>query len=195
MSEQGPVSFEEVSSSPQLLDHLNAAWELEANTWKGARKTAIAMNPDQLKFYNRLAIRFAPVGKMTLFELRCGGELVSFAYNLLESGISYGLKTSFNQLFAHTDPFKVMLSKIIEWAEEREIKGIDMGGGAHAYKVGLAKEVCEFSTLIALPRTTVGWLVYTSRFGWREAVKKFPYAGTIKIIIEERRRRQKRYGK
>jgi CelD/BcsL family acetyltransferase involved in cellulose biosynthesis len=187
LDKTGRVSFEEVSSSSELLDHLAAAWRLEDSTWKGAAGSSIAQSPSLRGFYDDLAIALAPMGKMRLFLLRCDDSLVAFAYVLLDGGIVHGLKIGYSPAFAFASPGYLTVWKIIEWCDHQGIRQFNLSGADASWKSRWGGEPLQVSSVQAFPRTLQGTSMYMALVGWKEQAERIP--GT-RSAVEFWKRRQ-----
>jgi CelD/BcsL family acetyltransferase involved in cellulose biosynthesis len=186
LNKLGRVRFEEVSTSSRLLEYLSACWTLEASTWKGELGTAVAQSQHIVNFYNKLALKMADVGKFGLWLLFCNDTLVAFDYCLIDNGVIYGMKSSFNPAYARISPGHLILWKIMKWAEKQGIKEYNLGGEVERWKLEWTKIGQERVDLFAFPKGAMGWLMYLTNFGWKDIVKKIPYAIMIKKWWDKR---------
>lgn len=190
LERRGQIGFENVAGSPELDVHLNAAWTLERESWKGRAGSAVALNPALRRFYDRLAAKLAPEKMILLFMLRCDDTLVAFAYCALDRGTVFGIKLSYNENFASASPGYLLICKIMEWAHARGISTLNLGGHESMFKAHWGGEPIEIASLYAFQRSFTGTYMYAAHIGWKEALKQLPGMTSIKTLRDARRQRQ-----
>lgn len=194
LDQEGRVRLEEVSASADLQSHLDAAWELEAGTWKGRLGTAVGLDPRLTGFYNRLAVNMAARDMLCLFVLYLDDNLIAFDFNLHAGDTVHILKTSFDDAWAKLSPNRLVVRALIDWAEERGLTALSMGGDADEWKMRWTDETDEVTWLYAFPPGPAGWWLYTTRFGWKETLKRVPGLTTAKSAADRRRQAARRQG-
>lgn len=172
LNNMGKVVFDEVSALPNLIDHLDAAWELELKTWKGESGTAIAQDAAIKKFYNNLAIKLSSSGKMAMFMLWCDKELVGFLYSICDEQTVHELKGSYSPKFAKFSPGHLLDWKVMEWTQKKGFKKVNMCGEADSYKKHWCNEQDEVSAIRIFSTGLFGKLFYQMCFAWKNKLRR-----------------------
>lgn len=192
LGQEGELRLEEVSGSELLPGHLKAAWQLETATWKGRLGTAVGLDGDLEAFYNELAPAMAANGMLCFFVLYLDEKLIAFDYNLFAGDTVHILKTSFDPEYAKFSPNRLVVRALIDWAEDKGLKVLSMGGDADEWKMRWTDQTEEVTWLYAFPPGLKGWWLYSTTFGWKEAVKKVPGLTSLKGARDQRRQQAKR---
>lgn len=150
LEQVGAVHFREVSGAVDLRDRLGAAWELEARGWKGRAGTSVNQDDRIRRFYDSLAVSLVSEHRFALFELACGDRLVAFFYGLVEGSRLFGLKFGYDAAFARASPGHAIILRIMEWAGDRGISSLDLGGESE-FKAHWNGELERMGTVYGLP--------------------------------------------
>jgi CelD/BcsL family acetyltransferase involved in cellulose biosynthesis len=135
---------------------------LEAAGWKGAGRTAITARPSTQRFYTEVAGWAASTGTLRIFVLRLDGRPLGALLCLEEHGVLHFLKGGFDPAFARFSPGQTVLAEAIAHAFRCGLRRVEMGGGAHAYKLCWTRTVHERVAVRAYAPGPVGALAWAA---------------------------------
>lgn len=183
----GPLKIEIVTDRERLPELLDLAWRIEASTWKGRVGTSVAQDEMTRAFYDKLALELTARDRMHLTLLWVGETLVAFAYTLVEDGLAHVLKISFDEKYARTWPGHQVIRAEIEWAEEQGLTAVSLGGEEEAWKHHWTSVLENIEAIFIFPAGWRGRAAYWSAFGWKDLMKKIPWAVEYKSARDRRR--------
>jgi CelD/BcsL family acetyltransferase involved in cellulose biosynthesis len=150
----------------EAFGHLLA---LESASWKGSDGTAIASQPDTLRFYRRIALEGPARRWARLDLLRVDDRVVAAQLDLELGARRYGLKMASDaDLGARQSPGTVLLFRTLESCIERGISAVELGGEVHGWKRHWATSSTDRARVRTWPATAAGRVA----FGTRERVKR-----------------------
>lgn len=107
---------------------LERFFALEAAGWKGARGTAIALDPRTLAFYRGLGRAGAREGWLSLRALELDGRPVAMHFGLLHRGVYSLPKPAYDEALAACSPGQLLLREVLAECEARGLAELDFLG-------------------------------------------------------------------
>jgi CelD/BcsL family acetyltransferase involved in cellulose biosynthesis len=125
----GPVSFEILSPTPKEVEAaVQEAYRVEASSWKGQEKSALALHPLRGEFYRRYAAAAAQRGILRLCFLRIGGEAAAMQFAAESDGRFWLLKIGYNHKFARCSPGTLLMTESIRYAAQSGLRSFEFLG-------------------------------------------------------------------
>ncbi|MGI9538568.1 MAG: GNAT family N-acetyltransferase [Miltoncostaeaceae bacterium] len=128
---------------------------LEGSGWKGREGSAVVSSLPQLDFYRALARWTAARDALGVSILRFEGKPIAANLAIDFHGVSYQLKSGYDERQSAFSPGKLLLAADIEQAFDNGISTIDLGGHAEEYKLPWTtstQSVCEVEAYLSGPR-------------------------------------------
>jgi hypothetical protein len=125
----GPVSFEILAPTPKQVEPaVQEAYRVEASSWKGHEKTAMALHPLRGEFYRRYAAAAAQLGILRLCFLRIGGEAAAMQFAVELDRRFWLLKIGYNYKFARCSPGTLLMNESIRYAAQAGLRSYEFLG-------------------------------------------------------------------
>jgi CelD/BcsL family acetyltransferase involved in cellulose biosynthesis len=151
LEREGRLSLSEYTGGPDLGARLRAFFDLEASGWKGREGTAIRSDPKVEAFYTDLAREAVVEGRLRLYELRAGDQLIASDYCIALGSITQVFKIAYDEDRARSSPGQVMRRHVLQRVFERgdgAIYDLRTGGGDHGgYKLRWSNASREYVVL------------------------------------------------
>lgn len=153
----GEVSFEMVSPQLDELDAmLDAAFEVEARSWKGAGGTALKHDAFRAQFYRRYTRAACRQGTLRLAWLRIGGAPAAVQIDIEYRRRLWLLKIGYDEQFARASPGSLLIERTIQHAARQELASYEfLGTGADWTRVWTEAER-KFVSVRVYPYTLRG---------------------------------------
>lgn len=114
--EVGIVSLQIWESADQIDEFLKLYSETELKGWKGKAGTAVQSGSPQGNFYRDILAAAAEQKNLRIFVLMFGSRPVAQQIAIDFEGITYFLKTTFDEDFRFYSPGSIQHHKILEWS-------------------------------------------------------------------------------
>ena len=125
----GPVSVEVLSPEPaDLPTLLEDAFGIEAASWKGARGSALAMDPMRGAFYRQYAEAACCQGSLRLAFLKIGTQRIAMQLEVEIANRVWLLKIGYNERFARCSPGMLLLTDTVRDAARRGLESFEFLG-------------------------------------------------------------------
>ena len=165
----GEVQFELLTPDAASLDRLLAeAYETELHGWKGARGSALAIDPVRAAFYRQYFQECMQKGILRLAFMRIDGRAVAMQIGVEVNHRLWLLKIGYNEAYARMSPGSLLMLAVLRQAAQDKLKSIEFLGAVepwtalwtqtvrdcvhiHAYPVG-------FVSAISLLADSAAWL-------------------------------------
>ena len=134
LCESGRVSVEVSDGRANLPALLREGLEVEARSWKGRRRTAIAAREDTTRFYGELARWAADAGWLRLAFLRLDQRAIAFQFDLELRLRYYSLKIGYDPAFERFSPGKLLTYMVIARAVVRGFRTYELLGTDEPWK-------------------------------------------------------------
>lgn len=105
--------------SKKLDQHLDEAFDIEHQSWKGKNGSSIKSDPNVESYYRQLAYQLDREGLFALQFLRIGEKPIAFDLGYLAKGTRASQKISFDAQFARSSPGQLLVEMQIEEAINR----------------------------------------------------------------------------
>ncbi len=131
LSSEGDVQFEMRSnvSDHEVEPWLQAAFELEDRSWKGAAGTSVLRSPGMFDVFVRNAEQLARWGQLELAALRLDGRMLAFVYGFRAKGVYFAHKIAYDESFAAFSPGQLLFNHILEQLHrDDETRALDFMG-------------------------------------------------------------------
>lgn len=159
---EGRVSVEFRRPEEDLDELLRDGFAVEGSGWKSERGTAIASDPDTLRFYTEVARWAAEEGWLVLGFLRVDGRVAAFDLCLEHGGSTYVLKGGYDPAFRAFAPRTLLLHDSLMRAFESGTRSYEFLGADEDYKRRWATGARERRRFQAFPRTATGRAGYAA---------------------------------
>jgi len=145
LAKLGPVVLEEHRGGAALDAALRSFLTVEATGWKLSAGSAIACDPTLCALYTELAHEAAARGRLRIYLLRAGEQVVAANFAIEHERGLFQLKTGYDAAYAKASPGQVLHKQVLArlWTSG-DIDYLDFmtGGGDHAsYKQRWANDV------------------------------------------------------
>ena len=156
LADRGEVSFSVEDGGTGLDALLDAGLGLESSGWKGRQGTAMASQPETVRFYRRIAGWAAEAGILRLPFLRIDGVPVAFQLSLEQHDREYLLKLGHDAALDRLGPGTVLTAEVLEDAFRRGLESYEFCGADDDYKLRWTAEVRPMIRLQAFAPTAAG---------------------------------------
>ncbi len=164
LEEQGVVEFESLNDGEQLDSALEEAFQMEAESWKGAAGTAMSCRREIRRFYSALAHRALRSGTLYLTYLRLNGRRIAFDFSLIFQDRLFKLKPGYAMEYHACSPGAQLTAMTVRDAFERNLIEVDFLGDADPWKLDWTTSVRQNSWLYAFQPSFLGHLLYFAKF-------------------------------
>jgi CelD/BcsL family acetyltransferase involved in cellulose biosynthesis len=104
LAEHGRLEFSELAPGEDPRPWIDAFLELEASGWKGRDGTAIALSPDQRRFFEQGATALAAEGRLWMLGLALDGKWIALKCNFLAGRGGFAFKIAYDEQYARSSP-------------------------------------------------------------------------------------------
>jgi CelD/BcsL family acetyltransferase involved in cellulose biosynthesis len=179
LCEAGAVSVEISSGGPSLDALLAEGFDVEARSWKGAARTAIASSPATVAFYRSVAQWAASVGWLRLAFLRLDGRAIAFQFDLEHGGAYYSLKIGYDPSFERFAPGKLLAYAMLLRAAARGASVYELLGTDEAWKQRWTHDGRDLAMLHAFSPSVGGRVARWAFVHGRPLVRRVPLARRV----------------
>jgi CelD/BcsL family acetyltransferase involved in cellulose biosynthesis len=134
LDERGEVSFGCARGDEEAMRAYEELLELEAQGWKAAQGTSIALSEDTARYYRELVLWGGERGWLRLHVLRLDGRALAVALGLEAHGVFYGIKMGADPALRNVSPAVLMVDEIVRDGYERGLTRFEMLGANDSYK-------------------------------------------------------------
>jgi GNAT acetyltransferase-like protein len=126
---QGEVRGEIISPTPRQVDSLlEAAFAVEARSWKGAAGTALSNDPVRGGHLRRFASWASGAGILRICMLHIGEATAAIQIAVEHNSALWLLKIGFDPEFANCSPGNLLLAESIRYAVNRKLSSLEFLG-------------------------------------------------------------------
>jgi CelD/BcsL family acetyltransferase involved in cellulose biosynthesis len=179
LCEAGAVSVQVADGSRRLDDLLEEGLRVEALSWKGGRRTAIASRDDTRRFYTRLARWAASTGWLRLVFLRLDGRAIAFQLDLELRSRYYSLKIGYDPEFERFSPGKLLTYMMVSRAVASGLQVYELLGTDEPWKDRWTEQAREEVVFRAFSPSPAGRLASSTFVYGRPLVRKIPFASRV----------------
>jgi CelD/BcsL family acetyltransferase involved in cellulose biosynthesis len=161
---QSGAERETISSVESVIPALEEGLRLEAAAWKRDAGTAIACDPDVMRFYERFAERAAERGWLRLNFLQSNSARIAFDYSLEYKNRVFLLKLGYDPAYAAYSPSNLLLSLALRDAFDRGCHLYDFLGDEADWKRCWTKISRPNMWLFVFSNSSKGRLLHRIKF-------------------------------
>ena len=137
----GAVEFTILTPTPeQLPAHLETAFQIEANSWKGRQGSALAHNPKLARFFKTYTQSASQKGRLRLGFMTIAEQPISMLIGIQANNTFWVLKTGYDEQYAPCSPGIQLMHQTIQYAFEQNLKSIEFLGSAAPWLTMWARE-------------------------------------------------------
>lgn len=179
MEQAGEIAIDLVIPAPDQVEALlDAAFDVEARSWKGRAGTALAQMPAQASFYRSYAVAAAQRGTLRIELLKLDGHAIAMQIALEWKRRIWLLKIGYDEAHAQGSPGQLLLAESVADAARRGLDGYELLGSPAAWTDVWAPDLRACVRLVAYPPSVHGGLelgvsaARAARAGARARAKK-----------------------
>ncbi len=172
LAEMGAVAIRRVGGGPDVDAALEEFLALEAAGWKGARGTAIALDPARVGFYRAIARDAAARGTLALRALLLDGRAIAFHFGLVQGGVYYLPKTAYDEALGSVSPGQLLQREVLAECEASGLSGFDFLGPDMEWKREWASSHAPHDWLYVYRPSLAGRAMHTLKHRVRPAAKE-----------------------
>ncbi|SFI10275.1 GNAT family N-acetyltransferase [Planctomicrobium piriforme] len=132
--ELGPVTFEILTPQLQeVLPLLAQAYEVEARSWKGEAKTALACDSVLREFFEDYALAAAAQGQLRICFMRIAQKAVAMQIAVVQSRKFWLLKIGYDVEYGRCSPGQLLMCETIAAAARQSLDSFEFLGRSEAW--------------------------------------------------------------
>jgi CelD/BcsL family acetyltransferase involved in cellulose biosynthesis len=184
LEEEGTVRFEVHDGSTDLDRLLAEVLAVEAAGWKGERGTAMASQPQTMRFYTDVARWAAAQGWLRIALLRLDGRPIACDFALQQGGSWYTLKAGYDEEFRSFGPGALLLAdEVAHCCEQPDLSRIELLGQNDAFKSSWTTQSSPRTRIRAFDKGAAGLFRWLGAASWERAR---PHLRRVKGRLGER---------
>lgn len=184
----GKVQLEIIKNTEKLDKILDVMFEIEFQSWKGDNGTAIKSQPEVEKFYRLLARWAMQNSHLQLFLLKIDDLPIAANYCLHYGQTVYQLKTGYLESYKKISPGKLIHYEIIKFlCESKCFVKYDLLGACDPWKMEWTSNSSRYGSIKVYPKSLGGWVAYSSKYGWKDLLKRSSMVRRAKNWLDSRR--------
>jgi CelD/BcsL family acetyltransferase involved in cellulose biosynthesis len=172
LGELGAVALRRVDRGPEVDAAVDEFLALEASGWKGARGTAIALDPAVAGFYRSIARDAAARGALALRALLLDGRPIAVHLGLVHRGVYYLPKTAYDEALGSVSPGQLLQREVLAECEARGLAAFDFLGPDMDWKRDWAPSHAPHDWLYVYRPSLAGRAMHSLKHRVRPAVKE-----------------------
>lgn len=183
LCESGSVSVQVSNGHARLEDLLTEGLDVEAQSWKGQRRTAIAARDDTTHFYRELARWAVDAGWLRLAFLRLDGQAIAFQFDLELGSHYYSLKIGYDPAFERFSPGKLLAYTMVARAVAHELQTYELLGTEEAWKERWTDLSHAQVSFRAFSPSATGRLAASTFVHGKQIAHRIPIAGRLSAAL------------
>jgi CelD/BcsL family acetyltransferase involved in cellulose biosynthesis len=172
LAEAGAVSLRRAERPEDVDAALAEFLALEAGGWKGARGTAIALDPKLVGFYARIARDAARRGALAVRTLALDGRAVAVHLGIVHRGVYYLPKTAYHEGLGQASPGQLLQREVLAECEALGLSRFDFLGPDMEWKRDWAPSHAPHDWLYVYRPSLAGSVMHTLKHRVRPVVKE-----------------------
>jgi CelD/BcsL family acetyltransferase involved in cellulose biosynthesis len=156
LSAEGEVTFTRVPPGDRLDHAYDELLEIERESWKQERGTAISVVPQQKGFYRDLVETAGQAGTLHLTFLRVAGVPIAYNLGLVTGGNYFYSKTSYRQSYRRQGAASIGRARLIEQLIAEGCSALDFPGEPYEWEQQWTDSVRWHLSLLVFNRTLIG---------------------------------------
>lgn len=183
LCESGVVSVELSHGDGRLDELLAEGFDVEARSWKGERRTAIAARHETAQFYTQLGRWAAGAGWLRLAFLRLDGRAIAFQFDLELRSRYYSLKIGYDPAFERFSPGKQLTYMMVARAVARGLDAYELLGTDEPWKERWTLLSREQVTFRAFSPSPLGRLAASTFVRGRQIAHRVPLIARLAATL------------
>lgn len=168
--QHGAVAFTCVEPTPETAPEvLEAAYRIEAASWKGRNGTAILMSPRYRRFFDTFGTALAREGRLFVFFLRFGTQPAAMRIAAACGGRLWELKIGYDEQFGECSPGFLLTHETLRWCCGRGFEVFEFLGQAETWEFTWDSQARDYVSVNIHPRSVTGSLSLAQDAGWAAA--------------------------
>lgn len=168
--QHGAVAFTCVEPTPETAPEvLEAAYRIEAASWKGRNGTAILMSPRYRRFFDTFGMALAREGRLFVFFLRFGTQPAAMRIAAACGGRLWELKIGYDEQFGECSPGFLLTHETLRWCCGRGFEVFEFLGQAETWEFTWDSQARDYVSVNIHPRSVTGSLSLAQDAGWAAA--------------------------
>ena len=167
----GPVSCQIVCPAPEELDPLlDDVVRVEAASWKGQQRTALARDPARHAFYRCYTAAACRAGILRLCVLRVGDRIAATQIAVESEERFWLLKIGYDQALARCSPGMLLLRETVRHAAQRGLRSYEFLGTPEPWIRAWTEQLHPCVSIRAYPARPRGMVTLAAdalHAGWR----------------------------
>ncbi len=150
----GHLSIDFATPGPEELHRgLDAAFEVEARSWKSARHTNVKANPDLRAFFYQTLSSYATTHDVLVGLLSIEGDLAAAQVCLRAHRRIWILKIGYDDAFRRMSPGLILMNELIHYGHDNGFLGIEFLGSAEGWLDAWRPEMRHYRLMALYPYT------------------------------------------
>lgn len=141
LERQGKLGFHHLEDRAQVRAHLPGFFRQHVRRWAMASEASQFLDPAQRAFYHALADEFDPTGPLRFGVLELDDRPIAYHFGFESDGKLIWYKPTFDVEFWDDGPGEVLLSHLLTYCQEADVRELDFTVGYEAFKYRFAN--CE----------------------------------------------------
>jgi CelD/BcsL family acetyltransferase involved in cellulose biosynthesis len=183
LGESGSVSVQVSNGRARLEELLTEGLDVEAQSWKGQRRTAIAARGDTTHFYRELARWAVDAGWLRLAFLRLDGQAIAFQFDLEAGSHYYSLKIGYDPAFERFSPGKLLAYTMVARAVAHELQTYELLGTEEVWKERWTDLSHAQVSFRAFSPSATGRLAASTFVHGKQIAHRIPIAGRLSAAL------------
>jgi len=183
----GAVTFScvepDAAAAPGVLE---AAYRIEAASWKGRNGTALLMVPTDRRFFDTFGTSLAREGRLAVFFLHIGGVPAAMRICAVFGGRVWEMKIGYDEQFHDCSPGFLLTHETLRWCCGRGLNAYEFLGQAEAWEFAWGAKVRDYRSINIHTLSMAGAMSLAQDKGW-EATK----AGLRRIRMDRGARKNR----
>jgi len=156
-------------SAAEFVELFDEAQRVEASSWKGRTKTALAADAERRAFFSAYGQRAVARGILRMAFLRIDGQAVATQIAVESDGRLWLLKIGYDHAFSRCSPGQLLMLESLEYACDSGLESLEFLGADAPWTRRWTKTERETISLAIYPATPRGLVALAGDFGPRVA--------------------------
>ncbi len=115
LSEQGELTYSVARQPEEVRLRMEEFLSLEANGWKGRKRSALVMDRYRAAFVREAITNLAEGDSVRIHTLDFNGQAIAAMVVFITAGEAYTWKTAYDEAYAAYSPGKLLVARLTEW--------------------------------------------------------------------------------
>lgn len=183
LCEEHKAEFLRMNSAESLATAIDTLFDLHAKRAQDKGLSSNFTGPSTIKFHQLLGTRLVESGRVRLYLLKIGQEVIATVYGFLLHREFAFYQTGLDPAWKKYSPGKVMISIVLEDLAAQGVSLFDFLGGGDEYKQFWATGSRKMDSFIVFNKTTAGVANFLSFQAKRGAKRAWSYTALIRKAL------------